>query len=92
MSVYFAVAGPFVKIGRSYKPAERMEQLRRSTSGGAVPNGLDRSLITLAATVPGDRAEERAMHDRFIEARAAGEWFHATPELLAFIDLAAVSA
>jgi hypothetical protein len=86
--VYFARAGRFVKIGTTCYPERRVQQIRRATSGGAVPLDVDRRTTELVTTVPGGRAHERAMHERFVEARAVGEWFHATPELLAFIAIA----
>ena len=42
--------------------------------------------MKLIGTVRGDRRLEKALHKRFDHLRVRGEWFWATPELLAFID------
>lgn len=74
-SVYFASAGNRVKIGWSKQVGTRLAQLQ---TGNPDP-------IKLLGTVPGGRAKERKIQDRFAHARVHGEWFEATPELLAFI-------
>lgn len=74
-SVYFAGAGGQIKIGWSRKVASRLAQLQ---VGCASP-------LKLLGTIPGGRATERRIHERFAHLRLTGEWFTAAPELLAFI-------
>ena len=64
--VYFLGAGPFVKIGKATgHPAARIADLR---TGCPFP-------ITLIASITGGLKEEFALHKRFAEYRAHGEWF-----------------
>lgn len=78
--VYFARRLDRIKIGFSHDVEGRMKALH----------------CTLLATVPGGRAEEAEMHQRFASGRDTGEWFRPTEELLAFIaglrDAAEVAA
>lgn len=76
--VYFARAGDRIKIGWSRQVASRLAHLQ---TGNATP-------IELLGVLPGARSKERELHDRFADARVAGEWFEATPELLDFIRTA----
>lgn len=46
------------------------------------------SPLSLILSLPGDRALERRLHERFARHRLRGEWFRPDPELLAFIDQA----
>jgi hypothetical protein len=66
--VYFATRdnGSAIKIGFSNDPVTRVGAL------GA----------TLIAAMPGELADEKALHERFASKRIAGEWFHSCPELL----------
>lgn len=74
--VYFLRAGDFVKIGKATGAAtSRVSQLK---TGCPFP-------IEVVATIPGGYAKEGAIHRRFASIRAHGEWFHATPELLAYV-------
>lgn len=74
--VYFLRAGEFVKIGKSTgTPDSRVNQLR---TGCPFP-------IEVMATIPGGLDLERSLHRRFAHCRAHGEWFHATPGLLAYV-------
>lgn len=73
--VYFAEAEGRIKVGWSKQVASRVAQLQ---TGNAAP-------IKLLGVVPGGRAKEREIHDLFASVRLAGEWFTATPELLAYI-------
>jgi hypothetical protein len=43
--------------------------------------------LRLIATMPGDQEAEAQLHDRFLasKVRTRSEWFHPTPQLLAFI-------
>lgn len=74
-SVYFAEAGDRVKIGWSKRVSARLAELQ---TGSAVP-------IRLIGAIPGGRALERRLHEEFAHLRLSGEWFSATPELLAHI-------
>ncbi len=76
-SVYFASSANRIKIGWSGQVATRLAQLQ---TGNPDP-------VRLLATMPGGRALERRLHERFADARLAGEWFAATPELMAYIEL-----
>lgn len=73
--VYFAQAGDRIKIGWSRNVATRIATLQ---TANADP-------LHLLATVPGARSLERQLHERFAAARLSGEWFEATPDLLAYI-------
>lgn len=66
--------GP-IKIGRTDDLAKRIVGLETSRP--------DR-LVTLG-TFPGTLRDESEIHQRFADIRERGEWFQATPELLAFI-------
>jgi hypothetical protein len=78
MAVYFIedTATRRIKIGTAKRPRERLINLQV---------GLPTHLRLLAA-IPGKAKEEKALHERFHSARVTGEWFEATPELLAFIE------
>lgn len=65
-----------VKIGSTENLKARMRSLRTAS-----PEPLE-----VLAVVPGGLSEERALHDRFAEHRAVGEWFHPRRELLAFVE------
>jgi hypothetical protein len=77
-SVYFARSGDRIKIGWSRQVATRLAQLQ---TGNAAP-------IELLGVVPGGRSAERELHSRFAADRVSGEWFEASPELLAHITAA----
>lgn len=73
MSVYFAEAGGYIKIGQSGNPFARMESVTRL---GIRPDDLPyRTRADLIGFLPGDRKAEAAMHARFADQRVAGEWF-----------------
>lgn len=91
MPVYFAVAGPFVKIGWSRYPDMRLAHLQIGCP----------YRMSLAATVPGGPYLERQYHLRFIYLAVEGrwgvngpnglpfpvnEWFHLTGELAEYVD------
>jgi hypothetical protein len=76
--VYFAAVGGRIKIGWSKKVGTRIAQLQ---TGNAEP-------IELLGVLPGGRFHERRLHQQFAAARLSGEWFAATPDLLAFIESA----
>lgn len=69
MSVYFARRGKLIKIGWSRNVRYRVSELKAKLIG----------------TVPGDRAEEKALHARFAHLRVRGEWFKKDEELLNYI-------
>jgi hypothetical protein len=64
-----------VKIGFSAKP-----QARASVAqvGSPLPLELER-------VCDGTRGDEAALHERFSDARAHGEWFRLTPEIEGFM-------
>lgn len=66
----------FIKIGFSAEPAER--RLAALQTGN--PSGL-----VLLLTLPGERAAESHLHQRFAFARERGEWFRPMPDILAFM-------
>lgn len=74
--VYFAiedVPGGFVKIGRARNPAKRMLSLQTGT-----PRPL-----RLLCVIQGGAQLEAALHAAFAADRMSGEWFRASPRLLA---------
>jgi hypothetical protein len=73
--VYFAAACGKIKIGCSNNPSGRLV-----TVGEWVPFP-----ITLMATMPGAYDVESAIHRMFDAEWSHGEWFDASPRLLAFI-------
>ena len=80
MSVYFATAGGYMKIGYSADPIARVGTV---TTNGARPADLPRATpATLLGWVPGKRAEESALHRRFAADRIAGEWFRIDPDVI----------
>jgi hypothetical protein len=76
--VYFIREGSdgLVKIGYSKRVHTRIRAL--STQAGRQ--------MRLLAAMPGGKAEERELHQRFADARAMGEWFRPVAELLAEIE------
>lgn len=70
--IYFISAGPSrIKIGWTSDIARRMKELQI----GAAPR------LALLAFVPGTKAEEAGLHQRFAHLHVRGEWFRATSEL-----------
>lgn len=73
--------------------------LRSSCANGFIKIGLARDLwqridalqpgspyqLKLVRVLPGGRAEERALHERFRSAHYRGEWYRPTEELLRFL-------
>lgn len=75
--VYFLRAGEFIKIGKATgTPANRVAALR---TGCPFP-------IEVMGTIAGGLECEIKLHRRFAHIRAHGEWFHAAPDLIAFIE------
>ena len=77
MSVYYIHAPEtgLVKIGRAANPALR---LRNMQTGSPVP-------LVLVAVEDGDKAVERARHQRFAPLRRRGEWFALEGDLAEFV-------
>jgi hypothetical protein len=67
--------GP-IKIGWTDDPGRRVAELQTGSA----------EELMLRALIPGGRAEETQLHEKFASARMLGEWFRPVPELLAFID------
>jgi hypothetical protein len=74
--VYFLRDGDHIKIGTSANVPVRI-------LGGQTMNPRE---LVLIGSVPGDRRLEADLHLKFRHLHVRGEWFAATPELLAFID------
>jgi D-alanyl-D-alanine dipeptidase len=70
--IYFALAGDLLKIGFASNIASRMRELQTGCP-------VDLRLIHWQQ---GSRIEERALHRRFAELHARGEWFHFKGALL----------
>lgn len=79
-TVYFiqAESGP-VKIGYSSDVPQRLAQLQ---------SGM-REIMTLKATVSGDRALENYFHQTLRQSRVIGEWFSPTPMVIETIQAVA---
>lgn len=76
-SVYFLQSSTgHIKIGFSSKVRRRRMAIQISN-----PEAL-----TLLVSCPGSFAAESALHRRFAQSRASGEWFRPTPELLGLIE------
>lgn len=75
--VYFLRAGNFIKIGHTKgSPHQRAQELQ---------TGCPFRIQVLAA-IPGGLKLEHALHRRFRDLHAHGEWFHAAKSLLQFIN------
>lgn len=76
--IYFVQQGDYgpVKIGLAKNVLKRLDGLL---------NGSPLELH-LRAVMPGDRAVERQMHQRFAKHHIRGEWFQPDPEIVMFID------
>lgn len=73
MSVYFATAGGYMKIGFAADPISRVTTVTRNGKRPAdLPFAAD---VELIGWVPGDRQAETDMHARFADRRVDGEWF-----------------
>lgn len=73
MSVYFAEAGPYIKIGYSADPISRVSTI---TTSGTRPADLPRKAeASLIGWLPGERKEEQDWHRFFSRQRVEGEWF-----------------
>lgn len=74
--VYFMYCAGSIKIGYSRNPAERLRAL-----SSMIP--LEVHLLFI---LPGDRAEERRLHERFAAERLSGEWFKLSDRLRLFLE------
>lgn len=66
----------FIKIGLARDLATRLSSIQTTS-----PYPL-----TVLATMPGGRLDEQRLHEQFAADWVRGEWFNASPALLAFID------
>lgn len=84
MAIYFIQAGDggAIKIGFSADPEKRLVKVQSD-------NAADCRLLGI---LPGGEAEEMALHARLAAARIRGEWFAATPEVLAEVPAPSVAA
>lgn len=75
--VYFiqAVAGGLIKIGHTNNLRIRLQKIRL----------MNAAPLTLLGTLLGTFETEQALHLKFSAARAHGEWFQLTDDLLAFL-------
>lgn len=67
---------PVVKIGTSINPSARLATLQTSSP----------VRLHIWATCTGGRELEHRLHRRFAAHRHHGEWFHAAPEVIAFME------
>lgn len=76
--VYFiqAVDGGPIKIGSTFNPVKRL---------GSLQGGSPVRLQILGLLKGAGRDAEGALHIRFLDSHSHGEWFHPTPELIAYI-------
>jgi Meiotically up-regulated gene 113 len=74
--VYFARGGDFIKIGVTKRTRERLTSLQTAS-----PTRLE---IILA--LPGGEEQEKHLHRKFATDRERGEWFRASPKLMAVIE------
>lgn len=74
--IYFVECGGLVKIGKATDVRARLSSMQ---TGNPEP-------MTLLGEVPGGRADESDLHQRFRSFRVRGEWFRYSGELRTFID------
>lgn len=100
MSVYFAAAGGYIKVGYSADPIKRTQW---TTIDSAIrPIDLERGTpVELLGWIPGGRDVERQTHARLGERWIAGEWFtdcdavrevlHSAPEAAVVAEISAMA-
>lgn len=92
--IYFihAPLAGLIKIGRSRNVAKRLAELQTYSPVSLVLVGTIGTDSDQAATRfdSFDRREEERIHLRFHHLRRHGEWFEASRELLAFVEVSAV--
>lgn len=74
--IYFVQSGQFIKIGHSKKWPERLSGLQTGSP-------MEINVLHVEA---GPVSKERALHRTFDRYHYRGEWFHASAELLVFIE------
>lgn len=74
--VYVITCGSFAKIGFSANPRKRYLSIQTANPSKCV----------LAATWPGSRKLEKALHKKFSHRRSHLEWFHLSSEILSLIE------
>lgn len=74
--LYAMQAGQMIKFGRSSDPLARVKELQ---TNHPLP-------LSLLVAVPCHSSLEPAVHKRFAGDRAAGEWFHATADIMEFVS------
>ncbi len=79
--VYFIQVGDLIKIGRTSDYNSRIQALKST-----IPN----EVIELGVVVGGSELEKE-LHKRFNANRSHGEWFHATSELISYVDKTAIA-
>jgi hypothetical protein len=77
MSVYFLKAQGLIKIGYSANVMRRVESVLSPFAEGGEVLGI----------IPGDRALEAFMHQKFAAFRTHGEWFTPAEDILRFIAM-----
>jgi hypothetical protein len=71
--VYCITDGEYVKIGYSVNPSKRVAELQ---TGNA-------RILRVLGTLPGTPADERRLHEKYIEHNVLQEWFELDSDLLA---------
>jgi len=84
-TVYFIRCEQYVKIGISYNPAGRLQQIK-SSGGSLIPKRMDFTQAAIIATEPGGFDREQELHAKFAHLRDRGEWFIEAPELTEYIE------
>lgn len=74
--VYFIRSGEYIKIGKSTHWRDRL---------AAIQTGSPHPVIPLLI-IPARRKTERQLHVRFKVHHVQGEWFHPSPEIMAYIE------
>jgi hypothetical protein len=82
---YVCQQGPYVKIGRSHDPDQRVQTLGSEVRPADLPPG-DKRPVVLLLTIDGD--VENLLHIRWHEYRAAGEWFRLEGDLSTWVEAA----
>lgn len=74
--VYFIRSANAVKIGVTRNLSTRMSELQVSNA----------HRLELIAAIPGGRALEKRLHEKFARHRANGEWFRLSPEITEWLS------
>ena len=83
--IYFARIGDYITIGRSRNVGGRVKRLHLD-KGIKRPDDLPAGALKLLYAMPHPSCHEETVHQAFETERVIGEWFHASPNLLAYID------